>query len=79
MIPATIVASASAIMSAFDKTYVSNGYYDKLIVMTVLGSLIGCLGEKIGWREFLLPSFNSKNSLSSSTVLRKFCGSTSFW
>ena len=68
MISATIVASASAIMSACGKTYISNGYFDKLIVITVLGLLIGCIGEEIGWRGFMLPSFNRKYSLFSSAV-----------
>ena len=68
MIPAAIVISASRVMSAFGKTYISNGYSDKLIIVTFLGSLIGCIGEEIGWRGFMLPSFNRKYSLFSSAV-----------
>lgn len=68
MISATIVVSTSAIMSACGKTYISNDYSNKLIIVTVLLSLIGCIGEEIGWRGFLLPSFNKKYSLFSSAV-----------
>jgi membrane protease YdiL (CAAX protease family) len=30
--------------------------------------LIGCIGEEIGWRGFMLPSFNRKYSLFSSAI-----------
>jgi CAAX amino terminal protease family. len=68
IIPVIVVTSASAIMSALGKPYTSNGYSDKLIIITFLGSLIGCIGEEIGWRGFMLPSFNRKYSLFSSAI-----------
>ncbi|MBW4829011.1 MAG: CPBP family intramembrane metalloprotease [Clostridiaceae bacterium] len=36
--------------------------------MIVLGALIGCIGEEIGWHGFMQPSFNRKYSLFSSAV-----------
>ncbi len=67
-IPVAIVGIASVIMSVFGKTYIPNSYSVKLLIMTVLGTLIGCIGEEIGWRGFMQPSFNRKYSLFSSAV-----------
>lgn len=68
MISVAIVAGAAVIMSLSGKTYISNGYSSKLIVVTVLLSLIGCIGEEVGWRGFVLPAFTKKYSLFSSAV-----------
>jgi uncharacterized protein len=68
IIPVAIVASTSAIMSVFGKTYIPNGYPVKLLIITVLGAFIGCIGEEIGWRGFMLPVFNRKYSLFSSAA-----------
>lgn len=66
--PVVIVAITSAIMSIYGKTYISNSYSVKLSIMTVLGTLIGCIGEEIGWRGFMQPFFNRNYSLFSSAV-----------
>lgn len=68
MIPAIVVASSSAILSVLGKAYVSNVYSSRLIIVTIIGLLIGSIGEEIGWRGFMLPSFNRKYSLFSSAV-----------
>lgn len=68
IIPVAIVAITSAIMSVYGKPYIPNSYPVKLLTITVLGALIGCIGEEIGWRGFMQPSFNRKHSLFSSAV-----------
>lgn len=68
IIPAVIIAITAAIMSGYGKTYIPNSYPVRLLIMTVLGALIGCIGEEIGWRGFMQPSFNRKYSLFSSAV-----------
>lgn len=68
MISAVIVVSAALIMSLSGNAYISNGYSIKLTIVTVLLSLIGCVGEEIGWRGFMLPAFNEKYSLFISAV-----------
>ena len=40
-------------MSVYGKIYIPNSYPVKLLIMTVLGALIGCIGEEIGWRGFI--------------------------
>lgn len=68
IIPAAIVVSTSTIMSACGKAYIPNNYSDKLIIEIILFSLMGCIGEEIGWRGFMLPAFNRKYSLLKSAV-----------
>lgn len=68
IIPTTIVSITSAIMSVYGKTYIPNNYSIKLLIITVLCALIGSIGEEIGWRGFMQPSFNRKYSLFSSAV-----------
>lgn len=68
MISAAIVTGAAIIMSLIGKTYISNEYSSKLIIVTVVFSLLGCIGEEIGWRGFMLPAFNKKYFLFSSAV-----------
>ncbi len=48
IIPAAIVAITSVIMSVYGKPYIPNSYPRKLLIMTVFGALIGCVGEEIG-------------------------------
>ena len=60
MISVAIVVSAAVIMSLSGKAYILNGYSSKLIIITILLSLLGCIGEEIGWRGFMLPAFNKK-------------------
>lgn len=62
------IVSVALIMSLSGKDYISNGYSSKLIIVTVLLSLLGCIGEEIGWRGFMLPAFNKKYSLFNSAV-----------
>jgi uncharacterized protein len=68
IIPAAIVAAAALVMSALGKTYIPNGYSTNLLIITVFGALIGCIGEEIGWRGFMQPAFNKKYSLFRSGV-----------
>jgi membrane protease YdiL (CAAX protease family) len=68
IIPSIVVAGAAAILSALGKAYISNGYSGKLVIVTIIGLLIGSIGEEIGWRGFMLPSFNRKYSLLNSAV-----------
>lgn len=68
IIPITIVGGSAFVLSLMGKGYVSSGYSIETAVMIVLASVIGCFGEEIGWRGFLLPEFNKKYSLLLSAV-----------
>lgn len=68
MIPAIVVAGASVIITALGKAYIANGYSVKFFIVTIIGLLIGSIGEEIGWRGFMLPYFNRKYSLLNSAI-----------
>lgn len=68
MIPVAIVTIASLIISAYGTTYIPNPYPVNLLVMIVLASVFGCIGEEIGWRGFMQPLFNRRYSIFNSGV-----------
>jgi CAAX amino terminal protease family. len=62
-IPAIIVFGSASILSFMDIPYIQNGYSPFVLIVFIVTSLIGCIGEEIGWRGYLLPEFNKKYSL----------------
>lgn len=68
IIPLVIIVIASAVMSVYGKAYIPNSYSIKLLIVTAIGTLFGCVGEEIGWRGFMQPSFNRKYPLFSSAT-----------
>lgn len=68
LIPTVIITCSAYILSAMGKTYVPNGYNGKEITVIVIASALGCVGEEIGWRGFMLPAYNKKYSLFISAV-----------
>lgn len=68
IIPACIIGGSTLILSALGKEYVPSGYGVKSFVIIIIASLIGCAGEEIGWRGFLLPKYHEKYSLLQSAV-----------
>jgi len=68
LIPAVIIIIATSVLSLTGKKYIANGYGCMEIVIIVIASIIGCIGEEIGWRGFMLPAYNKKYSLFLSAV-----------
>jgi len=68
MIPTIIILSASTIMSLFGKPYITHGYSNEFIIIAIFLLFVGSIGEEIGWRGFMLPSFNKKYSLIISSI-----------
>jgi len=68
LIHVTIISLAALILSVIGQPYIVSDYNFVAIIIIVIGSIIGCLGEDIGWRGFLLPAFQKKHSLLISAI-----------
>jgi membrane protease YdiL (CAAX protease family) len=68
-IPVFIICGSALLMSAVGNPFVSNELASGLPLLAVIvASIIGCFGEQIGWRGFMLPTFQKKHSLLISSV-----------
>jgi membrane protease YdiL (CAAX protease family) len=68
-IPVFIIGGSAFILSVAGKPYVSSAF-DAVIPLLVVAvaSMLGGVGEEIGWRGFMLPAFSKKHSLLLSSV-----------
>ena len=68
IIPVVIICGSAFILSVLGKPYISGGYNTIPLIIVIIASIIGCIGEEIGWRGFMLPSFHKKHSLLVSAI-----------
>lgn len=69
LIPALIICGSAMILSILGKPYMVSEYaFDISLIVVIFACIIGCLGEELGWRGFLLPAFFQKYSLLSSSI-----------
>ena len=67
-LPVIIISSSSIILSKYGYPYIPNDYSPLSLTLVIFTSTIGCIGEELGWRGFLLPEFHKKYSLMSSSL-----------
>ena len=68
-IPVVIVCGSALILSALGEPYVSSTFGSAVpFIIVTAASIIGCIGEEVGWRGFMLPAFHKKHSLFLSSV-----------
>jgi membrane protease YdiL (CAAX protease family) len=69
LFPVLIVCGAALIMPAMGNPYVPTIYGHSIpLGVIIAASVIGIVGEEIGWRGFMLPAFGQKHSLLLSAV-----------
>ena len=67
--PIILITTSTLILTYFGSSYIPNGYSISSLVLLTFTSIIGCIGEEIGWRGFLLPQLNKEKSLLASSIL----------
>ena len=68
-IPVVIVCGSALILSALGEPYGSSAFGSVVpFIIVTIASVIGCIGEEVGWRGFMLPAFHKKHSLFLSSV-----------
>lgn len=62
IIPLLIVGSQYLILQSKGQVYVSSAFFvtPLLIVLSVITTFIGSIGEEIGWRAYLYPTFRTQ-------------------
>jgi membrane protease YdiL (CAAX protease family) len=69
IIPAFIICGSALILGFLGKEYVSGIFNTAfMLVIIIIASVMGSIGEETGWRGFLLPAFREKHSLLVSSV-----------
>ena len=69
LIPILIIGGSALILSVMGKPYVSSSFNTAILLLIVtVVSIIGSIGEEIGWRGFMFPAFNERHSLLSSSI-----------
>lgn len=63
MIPIILIVVSSAILSIIGMDYIKTGYTGTLLLVAAITTIIGCTAEEIGWRGYLLPILNKKNTM----------------
>jgi len=69
VIPVVIILLSVGVITLLGKQYVESDIKGALIILFVITSLIGCYGEEIGWRGYLLPMLSEKHSMLISSLL----------
>ncbi|MCL1820047.1 MAG: CPBP family intramembrane metalloprotease [Oscillospiraceae bacterium] len=69
LIPVFIICGSALTLSAIGKPYVPGAFNTAVpLVIVTVASIIGSIGEEVGWRGFMLPAFREKHSLLFSSV-----------
>lgn len=72
IIPAAIILSSVGVITLLGKHYVESEIKGGFFLLFAITSLIGCFGEEIGWRGYLLPMLSEKHSMFTSSLLTGF-------
>lgn len=68
LIPAVIIISSAFILSAMGNLYIPSNFSSISILIVIIASIIGCFGEEMGWRGFMLHEYTKKYSLLLSAI-----------
>lgn len=67
--PAVIVCGSATIISIIGKPYLQSVYGQSIPLLVLIPlTVVGIIGEEIGWRGFLLPIFSEKRNLLVSSI-----------
>ncbi|MFA9466381.1 MAG: lysostaphin resistance A-like protein [Velocimicrobium sp.] len=69
IIPVVLISLSAGVMVLIGKPYIESDIKGSLFIIFMITSLIGCFGEEIGWRGYLLPLLRKKYSMFISSVL----------
>lgn len=69
IIPLVIILSSARVITLLGKHYVKSDFKGTIFLLFAISSFIGCLGEEIGWRGYLLPTLSEKHSMLISSLL----------
>ncbi len=69
IIPAVIILSSAGVITLLGKHYIESDIKGAILLLFAISSFIGCFGEEIGWRGYLLPTFREKHSMLISSLL----------
>ena len=69
VIPVVIILLSVGVITLLGKQYVESNIKGALLILFLITSLIGCVGEEIGWRGYLLPMLSEKYSMLISSLL----------
>lgn len=69
VIPIALISLSAEIITLLGKQYIESDIKGSLFIIFVITSLIGCFGEEIGWRGYLLPLLSKKYSMFISSLL----------
>jgi membrane protease YdiL (CAAX protease family) len=69
IIPVAIISLSAGVITLLGKQYIDSDIKGSLFIIFMITSLIGCFGEEIGWRGYLLPLLSKKHSMFISSLL----------
>lgn len=67
--PAICIIASSALMSLFKLPFSSWNGNILFYILNISAMLVGCIGEEIGWRGFLLPQLQERHSPFISSII----------